>query len=60
MYAFHLHNLSINNHWHVKDTAKYFGKSLSLTSENLFLGKYQSLIESCATREEALYLLKGK
>jgi len=59
MNVFHCSQLLANEKWRVEDTAKFFGKSKALVSENLALAQNQDVVHNCRTREEALLLVRG-
>jgi len=45
--------------WSLRKTATYFGVSIGLVSENLWLAKNLMLMRACNNRKEALILLRG-
>lgn len=52
--------LSRKTRWKLNDTAKYFGVSMALVSENLKLAKMLKLgiIDACGSRDNAIKLLR--
>lgn len=59
MEMFHLLMLSKHKNWHLENTAKYFGVSIGLVSENLSLAHVMDEVENCESRVKALKVLKG-
>jgi hypothetical protein len=60
MEVYHLHKLCSNKKWKISDTAKYFGVSKGLVSENLNLAENLMKVESCSSRKKALEKLKER
>ena len=58
MGLFHLTMCHRQKEWTITHTAKEFGCSIGLVSENLRLAKYISQLISCQTRQEALNKLQ--
>lgn len=61
MEIFHLAHVHHEKGWTITKTAKYFGVSIALVSENLKIAKYSHKhpkILECKTREEALKVCK--
>lgn len=58
MNLYHKHMAMIHDSWSVRKTAKYFEKSIGLTSENLMLAKVFEAVKHFNTRQEALDFIK--
>jgi hypothetical protein len=55
---YHSHQKLVKGEWTMADTAKYFGTSLALVSENIKLGENINKVETCKSRKLALAKLK--
>ena len=61
MELFHLLMLSKKREWNLTSTARYFGVSIALVSENLKLSGplKDGLLDECNSRDKALKLLRN-
>lgn len=57
---FHLKQQVSNPGWRILDSAKSFGRSIALISENLELAKHvrEGKFDSCPSREKAIKILR--
>lgn len=55
---YHNARLAHNKKWKVTDTAKYFGISAGLCSENIRLSREYERVKDCESRNQALGKLK--
>lgn len=59
MELFHLLMQSKHKNWHLSSTAKYFGVSMGLVSENLALAHAMDEVEDCTSRVKALAAMRS-